>query len=92
MQNFRPCRLALNCRREEDAYTRYLISIHYHFQNARKMTKFELRNVTQILPRIISKSHAYLQTMSITPLKFQKNRDKTVREIAHTRARYPISL
>ena len=28
--------------------------------------------------RIISKPHAYVQTMSKTPLKFQKNRYKTV--------------
>ena len=40
--------------------------------------------------RIISKSHAYLQTMYKTPVKFQKNRYKTVGGVAHTR--YPLSF
>ena len=40
--------------------------------------------------RIISKSHAYLQTMSKTLVKFQKNQLKTVGGDAHTR--YPLSI
>ena len=40
--------------------------------------------------RIISKPHAYLQTMYKTPVKFQKNRYKTVGGVAHTR--YPLSI
>ena len=40
--------------------------------------------------RIISKPHAYVQTMSKTPVKFQKNRYKTVGGDAHTR--YPLSI
>ena len=40
--------------------------------------------------RIISISHAYLVTMFKTPVKFQKNRYKTVGEDAHTR--YPLSI
>ena len=40
--------------------------------------------------RIISKLHAYLQTMSKTPVKFQKNQYKTVGGDAHTR--YPLSI
>ena len=40
--------------------------------------------------RIISKPHAYLQTMSKTPVKFQKNQYKTVEGDAHTR--YPLSI
>ena len=40
--------------------------------------------------RIISKPHAYVQTMSKTPVKFQKNRYKTVGEDVHTR--YPLSI
>ena len=40
--------------------------------------------------RIISKPHAYLQTMSKTPVKFQKNQYKTVGGDAHTR--YPLSI
>ena len=39
--------------------------------------------------RIISKPHAYLQTMSKTAVKFQKNRYKIVGD-AHTR--YPLSI
>ena len=35
--------------------------------------------------RIISKPHAYLQTMTKTSVKFQMNRHKTVGEDAHTR-------
>ena len=35
--------------------------------------------------RIISKPHAYLQTMTKTSLKFRKNRHKTVGGVAHTR-------
>ena len=49
---------------------------------AEKVTKYNLR--------IISKSHALLQTMAKTPVKFQKNRHKTVGEVAHTR--YPLSI
>ena len=33
--------------------------------------------------RIISKPHAYLQTMTKTPVKFQRNRHKTVGRVAH---------
>ena len=40
--------------------------------------------------RIISKPHAYLQNMSKTPVKFQRNRPKTVGGVAHTR--YPLSI
>ena len=38
----------------------------------------------------MSKPHAYLQTMTKTPVKFQMNRYKTVGESAPTR--YPLSL
>ena len=40
--------------------------------------------------RIISKSHAYFQTMTITPVKFQKNRFITVGGVAPTR--HPLSI
>ena len=40
--------------------------------------------------RIISKPHEYVQTMSKTPVKFQKNRYKTEGGDAHTR--YPLSI
>ena len=35
--------------------------------------------------RIISKPHAYLQTMTKTSVKFRKNRHKTVGGVVHTR-------
>ena len=40
--------------------------------------------------RFISKPHAYVQTMSKTPVKFQKNQYKTVGGDAHTR--YQLSI
>ena len=39
--------------------------------------------------RIISKSHAYLQTMFKSLVEFQRNQHKTVGGVAHTR--YPLS-
>ena len=40
--------------------------------------------------RIIGKTHAHFRTMVKTSEKYQKNRDKTVREVAHTR--YSLSI
>ena len=48
------------------------------------MLKNNLRN--------ISKPHAYLQTMYKTPVKFQKNRYKTVGGVAQQGAHYPFTL
>ena len=75
-----------------DAHTRYPLSIHFDSKNARKMAKFNLRKSAKNNLRIIiiSKPHAYLQTMYKTPVKFQKNRYKTVGGVAHTR--YPLSF
>ena len=42
--------------------------------------------------RIISKPHAYLQTMSKTPVKFQKNQYKTVGADATQGTHYPFTL
>ena len=39
---------------------------------------------------VISKPHARLQTMTKAPVKFQKNRHKTVGDVVHTR--YPLSI
>ena len=39
--------------------------------------------MTKINLRIISKPHAYLQTMVKTSVKFQKNQNKTVVGVAH---------
>ena len=53
------------------AHTRYPLSIHFHCQNDRKMTKFKLRTkVIKINLSIISKPHAYLQSLVRTYVKF----------------------
>ena len=51
-------------------------------QIVKKVIKYNLR--------IISKPRIYLQTMSKTPVKFQKNLYKTVGGDVHTR--YPLSI
>ena len=44
------------------AHTRYALSIHFHCQNDRKMTKFKLRTkVIKINLSIISKPHAFFK-------------------------------
>ena len=56
-----------------------------------KMTKLKLRKkVSKINLRIISKSHAHLQSMIKTSVKLQKNQNKTVGGVACTR--YPPSV
>ena len=55
------------------------------------MAMFNLQNkMTKNNLRIISKLHAYLQTMTKTPVKFQKNQYKTVGEVAPTRYLLPL--
>ena len=54
------------------------------------MAKFNLQKSNKNNLRIISKPHAYLQTMTKTPVKFRKNRYKTVGGVAPTR--YPQSI
>ena len=49
-----------------------------------------MEKVTKTNLRTISKPHAYLQTMTKTSVKFQKNRHKTVGGVAHTR--YPLPI
>ena len=72
------------------AHTRYPIFNHLNGKIVCKMTEFNLRKSDKNNLRIISKPHAYVQTMSKTPVKFQKNRNKTVGLDAHTR--YPLSI
>ena len=73
------------------AHTRYPQSIHFHCQNDRKMTKFKLRTkVIKFNLSIISKPHAYLQSLVKTSVKFQKNLNETVGGVAHTW--YPLSI
>ena len=68
--------------------------IHYPFTLIVKMQekwlsstygKSDINNL-----KIISKPHAYLQTMYKSLVKFQRNRHKTVGGVAHTR--YPLSI
>ena len=55
------------------------------------MTQFNFaENWTKINLKIISKPHAYLQPMTKTPMKFQKNQYKTVGGDAHTK--YQLSI
>ena len=70
---------------EKVAPTRYPLSIHIVIDNARKMAKFNLQKIDKNNLRIISKPHAYFQTMTKAPVKFQKNRYKTVGGVAPTR-------
>ena len=73
------------------AHKRYPLSIHFHCQNDRKMTKFKLRTkVIKINLNIISKPHAYLQSLVKTSVKFPKHRNETVGGVAHKR--YPLSI
>ena len=49
------------------------------------MTQFKMqKKVTKINLRIISKLHTHLQTMTKAPVKFQKDRQKSVGEVAYT--------
>ena len=71
--------------------TRYPLSIHFHCVNVEIMSKFKLRKkVLKINLRIISKSHAHLQSMIKTSVKFQKNLNITVGGVACTK--YPLSI
>ena len=72
------------------AHIRYHLSIHFVIDNAGKMAKFNFQKSHTNNLRIISKRHAYFQTMTKTPVKFQKNRYKAVGEVAPTR--YHLSI
>ena len=67
-------------------------TVYTHSYNLRsendKVHKVEKR--TKIYSRIISKSHAHLQTMEKTCAKFQKDQYKIVWRVALTR--YPLSI
>ena len=60
----------------------FIVKMPEKCSNCKKRSKFILR--------IISKPHAYLQSIMKTSVKFQKIRNKTVRGVAHTR--YPLSI
>ena len=66
---------------------------HYLFTLIVKMSK-KVQLVEKVTKknnlRTISKPHAYLQTMTQSPVKFPKNRHKTVGGVANTR--YSLSI
>ena len=67
---------------------------HYPFTLIVKMPEKWLSSTTEKVIknnlRIISKPHAYLQSMFKSLVKFQRNRQKTVGGVGHTR--YPLSI
>ena len=68
------------------APTRYPLAIYIAIDNAQKMAKLNLRKKRKKNNlRIISKPHAYLQTITKTPVRFQKNLYNTVGGVAPTR-------
>ena len=69
---------------------KYLLSIHFVTDIARKMAKFNLQKSNKNNLRMIFKPHAYFQTMTKTPLKVRKNQYKTVGGVAPTRN--PLSI
>ena len=67
---------------------------HYSFTLIVKMPEKRLsstyRKSNKNGLRIITKPHAYLQTIFKSFVKFQRNRHKTVGGVAHTK--YPLSI
>ena len=70
----------------------YPLSNHFVIDNAGKMAKFNLQKSNKNNLRIISKPHAYLQTMTKIPFEFQKNRYKSVGGVVPTRCSLVHSL
>ena len=71
--------------------TRCPLSIHFVIDNAWKMAKFNLWKKWQKIIWGLYPNHLhYFQTMTKTPVKFQKNRHKTVGGVAPTRC--PLSI
>ena len=64
------------------AHTKYILHLSKYLKNDYVQVS---KKVTKINLRIISKPHAYLQTMVKTSVKFQKNQNKTVVGVAHTK-------
>ena len=70
--------------------TRYLLPIHFYNIRTQKMTKFKMCKVIKNNFRILKKPHAYLQAILKAPVKFQKDRFKTVVGVTGTRYLFPI--
>ena len=66
------------------APTRYPLFIHIVIDNVEKWLSLSCEKGNTNNLRIISKPHAYLQTITETPVKFQKNRYRTVGGAAPT--------
>ena len=59
--------------------TRYLLPIDFCNIRTQKMSKLKMQEkVIKNYFRILKKTHAHLQTILKTPVKFQKDRTKTV--------------
>ena len=69
--------------------TRYPLSIHFVIMLEKRLNS-TCQKSDKNNHRILSKPHAYLQTMNKTSVKFQKTRYKTVGEVAPTRN--PLSI
>ena len=66
--------------------TRYLLPIDFCYIRTQKMSKFKnAEKVIKYYFRILKKPHANLQTILKTPVKFQKDRTKTVGGVKGTR-------
>ena len=68
--------------------TRYLLPIYFCSIRTKKM--FKMCKVIKNNFRILKKPHAYLQTILKAPIKFQKDRVKTVVGVMGTRYLFPI--
>ena len=74
----------------EVAPTRYPLSIHIVIDNAKKWISSTCEKSNKNNLSIIPKPHAYFQTMTKTPVQFQKNWYKTKGGVAPSR--YPLSI
>ena len=64
------------------ALTRYLLK---RWTNGRTHGRKNVKKVTKINLRVISKCHAHLQSLTKTPVKFQKDWEKIVGGVALTK-------
>ena len=65
--------------------TRYLLTIDFCNIRTQKMSKFKMCKSDKNNFRILKKPHAHLQTILKTPVKFQKDRTKTVGGVRGTK-------
>ena len=70
--------------------TRYLLPIYSCSIRTQKMSVKNAEKVIKNYFRILKKTHAYLQAILKTPVKFQKNQPKTVGGVKGTRYLLPI--